>query len=548
MAGPNPAEGDRIFNDSLARNQTIDISGFSNPVTFAQGEQLLDQLFGLNQFDRDRPQQEGTTRPSLSLRNYATQIQNVVDELTNSGKILTFILSQTALHALNPPPPGRGQAVNPATIIFGPPPFFGGISTNTLDVGISFNQPVSRDPGNVLGELYEGRHIESRAEPGIPPFSSKGPSLRIPADDGSSVGAGLPTGLDGATGQAIPQSSKTLDELGKDFSIVHRPADGEARLDQLILADPYEGVNIVTEEIGGVQIEKPDIAKIFNRRDVGPSFLQGGRGADFFQPVSNVFASVNSAKVGAQRNKDSYFSQEDVENGYLTEILDETTAVVPFYLEDLRAPGRYLYFRAFLESFNESISPDWNIEKFYGRIDPVVTYMNTNRTINVGFKVVAMSKAGLTAMWRKINNLCKMVYPTFVDGILAAGPAVRLRIGDVIAAENGGVAIGLPGIITSLEFDYSSATWELESFQSTITEELGKTPQWATISLSFQVIHEQNPSIDGDYNFNSKNFRRMGTLVGDIAALNGDSQNQSESERSDSGGAASGDSGVTDAT
>ena len=547
----DPAEGEMIADTGLARNRTIDISGFANPRTFAEGEMLLEQLLGLNQFDRNNPQQEGTTRPSISIRNFATQVQTIVDELTNSGKLAPYILSQAALHALNPSPPGRGQIVNPATIVFGPPPFFGGITTNALDTGISFNQPVTQNPGNVLGELYDGVHINAQPEAGIPPFSAEGPSLRIPADDGSSVGAGLASIVEASTGQEIPQTSKTLDQLGEELNILHRVPEGGKDLSDFILADPYEQVNVVIDNVDGVGVERPDIAAVFELQKSGPSFLMGGRGANFFKPKPEIrSAVVNFGMVGAQVNKDTFFSAEDVENGFLSELIDETKAVVPFYFEDLRLTGRYLYFRAFLDSFSETISPDWNVEKFYGRIDPVVTYMNTNRTFNISFKIVAMSKAGLTAMWRKINNLCKMLYPTFTEGILSAGPVIRLRIGDVLAAETGGIAIGLPGILTNLEFDYSSATWELQNFQSTVTEELGKAPQWATISFSFQVIHEQNPSIDSEYNFNSKNFRRMGTLTTDIANINGDSQTQSENERmqQDANGTTGtdSDSGVTD--
>ena len=213
-------------------------------------------------------------------------------------------------------------------------------------------------------------------------------------------------------------------------------------------------------------------------------------------------------------NYDSFFSQDELVDGYITggdekEGTSDSTNYLPFFLEDLRSGGKRIYFRAFFKNLRESITPNWTQENYFGRVDPVGIYMNTSRQVSVSFAVVAASPAGFTVMWRKLNALAKMLYPTFKDGAMAKAPVCRLRIGDVVCDSAGR---GLTGFISSaIELDYTDSTWEIREWtRYSNVVELGKAPMMATISFTFQVIHEQNPSVDDDYNFDMSFFRRIG--------------------------------------
>jgi hypothetical protein len=116
-------------------------------------------------------------------------------------------------------------------------------------------------------------------------------------------------------------------------------------------------------------------------------------------------------------------------------------------------------------------------------------------------------------MWKKINNFCKMFYPSYKDGVLSAAPMVRLKLGDVISDGEGN---GLPGFILSPEFNYSESIWEIIDYKNEGDSETGKVPMMAKISFTYQVIHEQPPHNDEDYNFNFSTFRRMGVSQSEI--------------------------------
>lgn len=489
MAGLDLEIGNKIYRAALEINSAIDMSGLSNPRTFRESELLLEKIY-LDEPTHNNHSWNRTATDLINFKPFSLNVDSILDKLSLSGKSLDFILSPDV------------------EIIFG--------------------------TGDHLRDLYEGNLIETRIEPNkIPPVSIKGPDFRFPPDDGGSlglsVGAGVslgPINLEAAAGISVGLGP-TLEQKAAQLNIVNTVA-GEAvpkpNLMDGILFDPYANINVKLEDIGGVLIEKPDFEQMFRRSPVGPAFSEENRGFGFFAPTPlQPLSSEQVRQRNAQSNIDTYFNALDFENGYVEQLIDEIDAVVPFYFQDLRKPERYLYFRAFLTSFGESLNPEWNNEKFYGRIDPVGTYMNTSRTFNVGFKICAMSKQGLIVMWKKINNFCKLVYPTYKKGIMVAAPVVRLKVGDVCSDGEGR---GLPGWIENIEFDYSNAPWEISAFEP----EMGRAPMWADVSFSFQVIHEHNPAIDENYNFDIDTFRKMGTLS-DRLALAGNQQSQGEAER-----------------
>jgi len=137
---------------------------------------------------------------------------------------------------------------------------------------------------------------------------------------------------------------------------------------------------------------------------------------------------------------------------------------VPFYFHDLRT-NEIISFHAFLSSLEDDITPNYNKVSGYGRMDPVLQYENTTRSLSVSFTVYATKKEDFDEMWFKINKLVTMLYPQWSQGtllhsgdagdielwsggpvigregadfyqpfsqVIGASPIIRLRIGDVI--------------------------------------------------------------------------------------------------------------------
>jgi hypothetical protein len=163
---------------------------------------------------------------------------------------------------------------------------------------------------------------------------------------------------------------------------------------------------------------------------------------------------------------------------------------LPFMFQDLRQGlDDFLYFRAFLktQSISETFTPEWNSDRYFGRVDQVPTYQGTVRSITLAFDVVAWATPDLKLMWQKLYKLQSMVYPTYdTKGFMEAGPIVRMRVGDLFAAVNDGNR-GIPGYISSMDFAYDDGIWNVEEDE--------KVPRKVSVTLSFVVVHNGNPGI-----------------------------------------------------
>tara|TARA_Y100001963_G_scaffold160093_1_gene267778 strand:- start:30406 stop:34233 length:3828 start_codon:yes stop_codon:yes gene_type:complete len=125
---------------------------------------------------------------------------------------------------------------------------------------------------------------------------------------------------------------------------------------------------------------------------------------------------------------------------------------VPFYFHDLRT-NEIIAFHAFIESLNDSYSANYSTQKPYGRVDPVMIYKDTSRTIRMSFVAAATNKEDFDEMWWKINKLITLLYPQYTKGtlvetthgdgskstfiqpfsqVIGGSPLIRLRVGDIL--------------------------------------------------------------------------------------------------------------------
>ena len=183
-------------------------------------------------------------------------------------------------------------------------------------------------------------------------------------------------------------------------------------------------------------------------------------------------------------------------------IIDDDDAYVPLSFTDLRTGPmawhqgfgisktfRTVYFQAMNLRFNVAYSPDYSDLTAFGRVDPVMGYVRTGRTVNLGWEVHAFVPEDLENMYNKMTWLSSMVYPTYgQDGLFQSGPVIRLRIGDVVASDLGGT----PGVIKSLSFDFGDCLWELKKGM--------KVPRSYAVQVDFQVLHDGPVGIlDGSF-------------------------------------------------
>ena len=116
--------------------------------------------------------------------------------------------------------------------------------------------------------------------------------------------------------------------------------------------------------------------------------------------------------------------------------------------------SNYMHFRAFIDSFSDSYTSDWNSYNYVGRGDKFYNYTGFERTINLSFTVFAQSKAELIPMYRKLNYLASSLTPDYSDSGFMKGNLHKMSIGGYLFEQ--------VGIIKSLTYDIPEDTpWEI---------------------------------------------------------------------------------------
>jgi len=102
-------------------------------------------------------------------------------------------------------------------------------------------------------------------------------------------------------------------------------------------------------------------------------------------------------------------------------------------------------FKAFITAFNETWNTNWNSEVVYGRIDPIVMFKNTERSVSLGFKVVAADIFEAKQNMAELQTLISSLYPSYTkfntngangaiyDGTITQSPLIRIQIADLLA-------------------------------------------------------------------------------------------------------------------
>lgn len=196
--------------------------------------------------------------------------------------------------------------------------------------------------------------------------------------------------------------------------------------------------------------------------------------------------------------------------------------------KNIRDGGQDVYFKAFINSFNESYSPNFTANEVFGRTDPIYQYKNTTRNITLAFKVPAASQSEAYENLGRVQKLIQMLYPTYKSEnalTLSEAPLVRLKVMNLLRSQTSykksetsdkpdatffaeytstaHSAQGLLGVITSCTID-SSLTSTDGVFNklttvagtegvatSTVAEPNTVLPKLIEISINFSPIHEK---------------------------------------------------------
>tara|TARA_Y100000034_G_C6850407_1_gene385782 strand:+ start:428 stop:1090 length:663 start_codon:yes stop_codon:yes gene_type:complete len=166
------------------------------------------------------------------------------------------------------------------------------------------------------------------------------------------------------------------------------------------------------------------------------------------------------------------------------------------HFRDARNDENFVDFIAFLSSFSQSFTSNWNTEEVYGRMDPISTFKNTTRVISVAWDIPGNNPFIAESNLDRCNQLINLCYPSYSfqkesgDNSLAMSkpPLVRLKFANLITAHSGD---GLLGYITSIN-------WNPIIEMGYYNNGTNLYPKVIQISVEFQVLHEQLLGYDPD--------------------------------------------------
>ena len=167
----------------------------------------------------------------------------------------------------------------------------------------------------------------------------------------------------------------------------------------------------------------------------------------------------------------------------------------------------FAHFRAFINSFTDSMNASWNRFKYAGRGEDFFTYQGFNNTISMDFTVAAQSKQEMSIMYQKLNYIKSTLAPDYSEKGYMRGSIHKLTMG--------GYFYEVPGIIESLTYTIPNDTpWEIgipatsaqdtnalgsNGFTDSAVKEL---PHRIEVSMTFSPIYKFLPrkvkNIDGN--------------------------------------------------
>ncbi len=173
-------------------------------------------------------------------------------------------------------------------------------------------------------------------------------------------------------------------------------------------------------------------------------------------------------------------------------------------------------FYAFINDYSDQFESDWQSEDVYGRMDPIMQFQGTKRTISLDWAVPSFSRLEARLNQRKCDVLFRLLYPMYDKQVsnamtISTSPLFKLRFGNLIVdnsiapgdGSGGGLGsakeTGLIGVISGFtyapDFDQGMIA---EKGDEVASMGLGSStgllfPKALKLSCEYTVLHANRP-------------------------------------------------------
>jgi hypothetical protein len=234
------------------------------------------------------------------------------------------------------------------------------------------------------------------------------------------------------------------------------------------------------------------------------AFRVGGRG------ISNDFRQVNRAKRGfndlpttydyiapSGSQFTNYSSSVTLDKIYYNSFTSKRTSnsieniledLIPFKIGIINPTNptsppptgsTTLQFRAYIDDLSDSYNSDWKSQTYMGRAEKFYKYNSFDRSISLGFTIVADNKTNLNIMYQQLNTLAASLAPTYTTSGYMTGNLHRLTIGNYVKDQ--------VGIMSGLTYEImDESPWEIT--------EGSQLPLYIKVTgIKFTPIHNFRP-------------------------------------------------------
>ena len=169
----------------------------------------------------------------------------------------------------------------------------------------------------------------------------------------------------------------------------------------------------------------------------------------------------------------------------------EYVHATPYIGGDTKEQIGRVRFKAFLTEYSDKFASTWTPEKVYGRLDPIQTFQDTQRTISLGWKVPSAGLQEAKENIARASKLMRFLYPTYTHSgdatTITKPPLLRLKFVNLAKV---GFSKGLLGVPSGFTFkpNMDEGWWDGDYIKGDMTNLL--YPKTLDFSCDFSVIHE----------------------------------------------------------
>lgn len=438
-------------------------------------------------------QKQLTTVPETTATPNTNTAQNLVKSIPHTGSINADI---------NP-----DSINNVSSASYSYENTFTGTSTDTAITNAQNNSPIRvAAPGT--GQRETTATSGSSLVTGTANTGYTGENTSNPADE---LGLTVPTGSrytkEESYGTNVSDYSTGVAPFITQNAQFYNPEDDTVNLDTL----PIHQIDLVTREnIGNVIVGSVIPRDKYNSEG---KYYEQQKSRTINGTAKNVIKEtrVNLGDQGVYKGRAYYADYSNVDGRGVDKLnaldiqnsrpdgVDAARDLAKFFFEIITPEGsKFLNFRAFITSMDDSYNANWEAKKYVGRADDFYTYGGFSRDINVGFKIAAATRSEMKPLYKKMVYLASTTAPTYGDFKFMRGTVVRLSLGSYFNE--------IPGVITSVKYSWTTDyPWEI-AMESPEGGESGvqELPMVMDCSITFKPIHDFVPQTGLQHYFTSK--------------------------------------------